>query len=320
MAEEENLFTRHNDRTFWFDYLAWDKLKDVWEDKDLVDNETYKMILETGGELVANIIGGNAQRLNTEEYQIIDQNGNVYGNKLSLDQKRLEEFKDGLELRIKDINAYQIKDNRLVWPDAATENYNTLLANGFVNMTVSPAYGGLGLPNILSLMIGEMSCSKDAGIGTISGLTEGTNTTLEKLASDYIKKKFLIPATDINNKHTGAMALTESNAGSDLGRVVTKAEFTEENKKDIKEYKINGEKIFITNGGADLTLVLARDADTWEEHKGTTKGLSLYLVPKELDGKDNNIKVTNLEHKLGIHSSPTCTVLYEDSIGYRIGD
>jgi hypothetical protein len=102
------------------------------------------------------------------------------------------------------------------------------------------------------------------------------------------------------------MDLTEPQAGSDLGNIVTRAT------REGDRYFIDGEKIFITNGGAQVHLVLARDADTFEQSKGTTNGLNLMLCPKMLpDGRPNGLRVARLESKLGIHGSPTCVIEFD---------
>jgi alkylation response protein AidB-like acyl-CoA dehydrogenase len=113
----------------------------------------------------------------------------------------------------------------------------------------------------------------------------------------------------------GAMDLTEPKAGSDLGGITTRS--TEQPDGSLR---VDGVKIFITNGGAEVHLVLARDAEHYEESKGTTNGLSLVLVPRHLeDGSRNGIRVARLERKLGIHGSPTCEVVFENAVGWRLG-
>jgi len=115
-------------------------------------------------------------------------------------------------------------------------------------------------------------------------------------------------------EHEGAMDLTEAQAGSDLGNIMTKA--TEENGRIF----LSGEKIFITNGNASIHLVLARDADAFEKTKGTTHGLTLYLCPRVLpDGKSNALSIERLEHKLGIHGSPTAVIRFDRAEAFLVG-
>ena len=112
------------------------------------------------------------------------------------------------------------------------------------------------------------------------------------------------------------MYLTEPQAGSDLGGISARV-------TDLPDgtVQVDGQKIFISNGGAEVHLVLARDADTFEESKGTTNGLSLLLVPRHMDdGSLNGVRVPRLERKIGIHGSATCEVVYEEAIGVRLGE
>jgi alkylation response protein AidB-like acyl-CoA dehydrogenase len=111
------------------------------------------------------------------------------------------------------------------------------------------------------------------------------------------------------------MDLTEPKAGSDLGGIATRAV-----EQPDGTLRVDGTKIFITNGGAEVHLVLARDGDSYDQSKGTTNGLSLVLVPRHLDdGRRNGIRVARLEKKLGIHGSPTCEVVFEGATGWRLG-
>jgi alkylation response protein AidB-like acyl-CoA dehydrogenase len=110
------------------------------------------------------------------------------------------------------------------------------------------------------------------------------------------------------------MDLTEPQAGSDLGAITTRAVA-----EGVRVF-ITGEKIFITNGGCEVHLVLARDDNQFEASKGTTRGLSLYIVPRTLkDGSRNGVEVTRLEDKLGIHGSPTAALRFDHAEGFRIG-
>jgi hypothetical protein len=110
------------------------------------------------------------------------------------------------------------------------------------------------------------------------------------------------------------MDLTEPEAGSDLGGIATRAT------REGDRYLVDGEKIFITNGGADVHLVLARDGATYDQSRGSTRGLSLILCPKILpDGRRNGIRVARVESKLGIHGSPTCVVELEHAEGFLLG-
>jgi hypothetical protein len=136
---------------------------------------------------------------------------------------------------------------------------------------------------------------------------------IERYGDEATKKKWLprFTAGDVQ----GSMDLTEPKAGSDLGGIATRA-----SDQPDGSVRVDGVKIFITNGGAEVHLVLARDGDSFEQSKGTTNGLSLVLVPRHLDdGRRNGVRVARLEKKLGIHGSPTCEVVFENAVGWRLG-
>jgi alkylation response protein AidB-like acyl-CoA dehydrogenase len=162
-------------------------------------------------------------------------------------------------------------------------------------------------------MFMEMMSRADASLFTLVGLQTGAASDIEKYASDELKQLWL--PRFVSGEALGSMDLTEAKAGSDLGGITTKV--TEQPDGTVR---VDGTKIFITNGGADVHLVLARDGDSYDQSKGPTNGLSLLLVPWKLeDGKRNGVRVPRLEHKLGIHGSPTCEVLFENAGGYRLG-
>jgi alkylation response protein AidB-like acyl-CoA dehydrogenase len=191
--------------------------------------------------------------------------------------------------------------------------YAQLREAGLVSMTVSDAYGGAALPALLNGFTMEMLARADASLMTILGLQSGVAGDIEKYASDELKKQWLPRFT--SGDVQGAMDLTEPKAGSDLGGIQTRAVDQPDG-----SVRVDGSKIFITNGGAEVHLVLARDGDTFESSKGTTNGLSLVLVPRHLaDGRRNGVRVARLETKLGIHGSPTCEMVYENAVGFRLG-
>ncbi len=147
---------------------------------------------------------------------------------------------------------------------------------------------------------------------TIVGLQAGVAEDIQKYGSEGIKSTYL--PRFASGEVQGAMDLTEPQAGSDLGAITTRA--IEENGR----FFLEGQKIFITNGGSEVHLVLARDDDTFDESRGTTNGLSLFLCPRTLpDGAKNPIEVERLEEKLGIHGSPTCAVRFSRAEGFRVG-
>ncbi|MDJ0849461.1 MAG: acyl-CoA dehydrogenase family protein [Myxococcota bacterium] len=184
---------------------------------------------------------------------------------------------------------------------------------GLVALTVGEDYGGFALPALLNGMYLEMLSRADPAMMMIVGLSTGAANDLEKYGSEEVKKKWLPRFT--SGEVEGCMDLTEPQAGSDLGGIATKSTDLEDG-----NVQVDGQKIFISNGGAEVHLVLARDADTFDQSKGSTKGLSLVLVPRHRDdGSPNGVRVARLESKLGIHGSATCEVVFEGAIGVRLG-
>jgi alkylation response protein AidB-like acyl-CoA dehydrogenase len=147
----------------------------------------------------------------------------------------------------------------------------------------------------------------------VVGLQTGAASDIERYGSDEVKEAFLPRFT--SGEIEGCMDLTEPQAGSDLGGIVTRV-------TDLPDgrVQVDGQKIYISNGGAEVHLVLARDDDKFDQSRGTTQGLSLVLVPRHLeDGSGNGVRVTRLEKKMGIHGSATCEVVFEGAIGHRLG-
>ena len=199
-------------------------------------------------------------------------------------------------------------------PPHIQDAYAKLREAGLVSLPVSEAYGGAALPLLLNGMVLEMISRADTSLMTIIGLQTGAAGDIEKYGSEEIRRAIL--PRFVSGEIQACMDLTEPHAGSDLGRIATRA-------TDLggDRVKVDGQKIFITNGGAEAHLVLARDADTYDESKGTTNGLSLILVlAHHADGSRNGTRVARLERKLGIHGSPTCEVVFEGAAGVRLGE
>jgi hypothetical protein len=191
--------------------------------------------------------------------------------------------------------------------------YDELRAAGLVSLPVSETYGGYGLPAILNGIYLEMVSRADPSLMMVVGLQAGAATDIEKYGSEAVKQKWLPRFAE--GSVEGCMDLTEPQAGSDLGGITTRATELPDGR-----LRVDGQKIFISNGGAEVHLVLARDADTFDKSRGTTNGLSLVLVPRHRDdGAGNGVRVTRLERKLGIHGSATCEVVFEGAIGERLG-
>lgn len=179
-------------------------------------------------------------------------------------------------------------------------------------------YGGQSLPWLIAFPLQEMWQGANMSFGLCPLLNQGAIEAIEHHGSDEQKEYYLEKL--ISGEWTGTMNLTEPQAGSDLSAIRSKAEL-----QDDGSYKISGQKIFITYGEHDMAdniihLVLARTPDAPEG----VKGISLFIVPKFLeDGTRNDVVCTGLEHKLGIHASPTCTMQFGDqggAVGYVVGE
>ena len=208
--------------------------------------------------------------------------------------------------------AARLEDGRVVYPAHIEETLDKLRAAGLVSFGVDEEYGGFGLPSFVANVILQMVSRADAGLMTILGLQAGVAEDIQAFGSEELKREYL--PRFASGEVMGAMDLTEPQAGSDLGAIQTRA--TEENGR----YFLDGQKIYITNGGCEIHLVLARDHETFDQSKGTTKGLSLYLVPRTLpSGERNGLEVTRLEDKLGIHGSPTAALQFDHAEGFLVG-
>ncbi len=209
--------------------------------------------------------------------------------------------------------AVDLVDGEVVVPPHVLSGYEKLRSAGLTCLTLKPQYGGSNLPLLLNCAFLEMLSRANASLMTIVGLQTGVAGDIEKYGTEDLREEYLprFAAGELQ----GAMDLTEPGAGSDLGGIVTRAD------RKGDHYVVNGEKIFITNGGAPIHLVLARDGATFDQSKGTTNGLNLLLCPRTLrDGRANGVKITRVEHKLGIHGSPTCVVELEDAEAYLLGE
>jgi alkylation response protein AidB-like acyl-CoA dehydrogenase len=199
------------------------------------------------------------------------------------------------------------------WIDA----YRAYRDGGWNAVPFSPDHGGQGLPWLVAFAVQEMWQGANMSFGLCPLLNQGAVEAIEAHGSDAQKDYYLEKL--ISGEWTGTMNLTEPQAGSDLAAVRSRAE-----RNDDGTYKIFGQKIFITYGEHDLAeniihLVLARLPDAPEG----VKGISLFIVPKFLeDGSRNDVRCTGIEHKLGIHASPTCTMQFGDeggAVGYLVG-
>ncbi len=194
------------------------------------------------------------------------------------------------------------------------DGYRAIADGGWVGMAADPAFGGMGLPMALTVCVNEMMASACMSLSLNPLMTQGQIEALEHHASDEIKALYLPKL--INGEWCGTMNLTEPQAGSDVGALRTKAEPNGDG-----TYAITGQKIYISWGDHDLAenichLVLARLPDA----VAGTKGISLFIVPKILpDGVANDLGVVSLEHKMGLHGSPTAVMEYRGAKGWMVG-
>jgi alkylation response protein AidB-like acyl-CoA dehydrogenase len=205
----------------------------------------------------------------------------------------------------------RLDDGRVVVPPHIAAGYEKLRAAGLISLTLGPEYDGYGLPLLLNCAYLEMVARADSSLMTIVGLQAGVAADIEKYGSEEIKRRYL--PRFASGELQGCMDLTESQAGSDLGGIITRVS------AEHGRYFIDGQKIFITNGGAAIHLVLARDAATFDQSKGTTNGLSLMLCPVTLpDGTRNGVRVSRVERKMGIHGSPTCVIDFDHAEAFLL--
>ncbi|WP_323032515.1 acyl-CoA dehydrogenase [Paracoccus sp. (in: a-proteobacteria)] len=199
------------------------------------------------------------------------------------------------------------------WPEA----WATLIEGGWNGLAFSTEFGGMNLPQVLNLAVQEMWHSANMAFALCPMLTQGAANAIALYGSEDQKARYL-PRL-VSGEWTGTMNLTEAQAGSDLAAVRARA------LPDGEHFRISGQKIFITYGDHDLTgniihLVLARLPDA----PPGVKGLSLFIVPKMLpDGTANQVTCVSLEHKLGIHGSPTAVLSFGEAggaIGELIGE
>ena len=217
----------------------------------------------------------------------------------------------------------KLVDGKVETPPGWKEAYDAFVAGGWSALPCPPEYGGQGLPQVISTVACEIWNSANLSFGLCPLLTQGAIDALNAHGSEELKRTYLPKM--ISGEWSGTMNLTEPHAGTDLGALTTRAE-----RQADGTYRITGTKIFITYGDHELAeniihLVLARLPDS----PPGTKGISLFLVPKRLVNEDgsvgerNDVVCASLEHKLGIHASPTCVLKYGENggaVGYLVGE
>jgi alkylation response protein AidB-like acyl-CoA dehydrogenase len=215
-------------------------------------------------------------------------------------------------------------DGTVTTPDGYQEAWDQMGGGGWIGMTANPSVGGMGLPHAIAAATGEIMTGAGMAFAMYPGLTRAAANLLAEAAPDGLKE--LVCGKMYGGEWAGTMCLTESGAGSDVGSSITKAQPTDE----PGVFLVSGEKIFISCGDHDLAqnvvhLVLARTPGA----PAGTKGLSIFLVPKfdfDADGNltdRNDVKVGKIEHKMGIHGSATCVMVFgadTPAKGYLLGN
>jgi len=211
----------------------------------------------------------------------------------------------------------QWNDGVVTMPDTFIPAYNTIAEGGWIGLLAGPEFGGMGLPEVVGTVVNEFFSGANVSLSLTCMLTRGAGHMIEGFGTDIQKQMFVEKL--YSGEWGGTMCLTESQAGSDVGASKTKAV-----ELDDGSYQITGEKIFITSGDQNLTdnvihLVLARTPNA----PAGTRGLSLFVIPKIWVNEDgsmgdaNDVYCNNIEEKMGIHGSPTCTLVFGQNDGCR---
>ena len=216
------------------------------------------------------------------------------------------------------------RDGEVFAPDGFKAAFEALAAGGWFGVSGNPEHGGQGLPKMLTVHVEEMFWAANSNLYLYGALTTGASLCIDAHAEAGIKRQWLPPL--YRGQWTGAMALTEPHAGTDLGLIRTRAE-----PRPDGTYAITGNKIFITSGEHDLAdnivhLVLAKLPGA----PAGSKGISLFLVPKHLPGAGgagspeagarNGFVSRAIEHKMGIRGSATSAIEYDRATGYLVGE
>ena len=214
-------------------------------------------------------------------------------------------------------------NGKVVTPPGWAAAYKAFVDGGWASLSGPEEFGGQYLPHVLASSALEIWCGASLAFGLCPLLTQGAVDAIRHAATPELKARYLPKM--VSGEWSGTMNLTESHAGTDLGALKTKAA-----PQGDGSYRLSGSKIFITYGDHELTsniihLVLARLPDA----PAGTRGISLFLVPKFLVNADgtlgqrNDLRATRLEHKLGIHASPTCAMSFgeeDGAVGYLVGE
>ena len=218
-----------------------------------------------------------------------------------------------------DLYPARLENGKMRTSPGFADGWKAISEGGWIGMSAPEAHGGMGLPMALTTSVNEMMSAACLSLQLAPLMSQGQIEALEHHASDALKELYLPKL--ISGEWSGTMNLTEPQAGSDVGALSSKAEPNGDG-----TYAITGQKIFISWGDNDFSenvchLVLARLPDGVPG----TKGISLFLVPKLIPdengnpGVANSLKVVSLEHKMGLHGSPTCVMQYDGATGWLVG-
>lgn len=219
-----------------------------------------------------------------------------------------------------DQEGLKFENGNVTLPSGFKEAYEAYVQSAWPSFACDPEFGGQGLPNVVNTPLIEMVCSSNLSFGLLPGLTHGAYSALLHFATDELKQRYLPKL--VSGEWTGVMCLTEPQAGTDLGLIRTKA-----TPNGDGSYAIEGTKIFISCGEQDASsniihLILARLPDAPEG----VKGISLFVAPKIMVNDDGSLGERNkiacgaIEHKMGIHASPTCVMNYDGAQAWLVGE
>ncbi len=244
--------------------------------------------------------------------------GDLAGHDAGLSAEIIQQFAPFAEQVIAPLNqsgdrqGCRLENGRVRMPDGFADAYRQLCDGGWQAASAPEEFGGMGLDGMTMMGLSEIFTGANHALQMVCGLVPGAISTLVTFA-DKQTQDYWIPRL-ASGASLNTMCLTEAGAGSDLGRMRTKAE------RDGDGWLLNGEKIFISGGDQDMSedilhFVLAR---TGAPDSGT-RGLSLFLCPSQHDGVANNVTVARIEEKLGIHASPTCQLVFSNARATLIG-
>ena len=219
-----------------------------------------------------------------------------------------------------DVEGCRLENGVVRAPDGFRDAFDLLREGGWPSMECDPEFGGQGMPALLGVCVGTMQTAANMAFMMYSGLTHGAYSALHAHGTEAQKATYLPKL--VSGQWTGTMNLTEAHCGTDLGLLRTRAEPREDG-----SYRITGSKIFISSGEHDLAenlihLVLARIKGAVEG----SRGLSLFVVPKFLVNEDgslgerNGVICSKVEEKMGIHANATCTMDYDNAVGWLVGE